>query len=124
MGAARLAEEKLDSEVPVEGWDEITDLARTFNTMSQSLKEAAERERAMEKARRALIAAVSHDRAPLAATRALIEAVADGVAADPETEARYLKSASRELAHLSRLAGEESSPSEYEEARMVGGAVA
>lgn len=104
MGAARLAEGKLDSEVPVEGWDEITDLARTFNTMSQSLKEAAEREREMEKARRDLIAAVSHDlRTPLAATRALIEALADGVAAGPETETRYLESARRELMHLSRL---------------------
>ena len=54
--------------------------------------------------RRDLIAAVSHDvRSPLASTLALIEAVADGVAEDPETEARYLSSARRELMHLSRL---------------------
>ena len=53
---------------------------------------------------RDLIASVSHDlRTPLASTRALIEAVADGVAADPDTEARYLHSARGELAHLSRL---------------------
>ena len=58
----------------------------------------------MEQARRDLVAAVSHDlRTPLASTRALIEALADGVAADPQTESRYLTSASRELEHLSRL---------------------
>jgi signal transduction histidine kinase len=58
----------------------------------------------MDRARRDLVAAVSHDlRTPLASTRALIEALADGVAADPQTERRYLSSASRELAHLSRL---------------------
>jgi len=72
--------------------------------MARALKKAAEREREMEKARRDLIAAVSHDlRTPLAATRALIEALTDGIAADPQTEGRYLSSASRELAHLSRL---------------------
>jgi signal transduction histidine kinase len=54
--------------------------------------------------KRDLIASVSHDlRTPLASTRALIEALADGVAADPQTESRYLSSASRELEHLSRL---------------------
>jgi signal transduction histidine kinase len=72
--------------------------------MARALEAAAEREREMEKTRRDLIAAVSHDlRTPLASTRALIEAVADGVAEDPETEERYLSSARRELAHLSRL---------------------
>ena len=54
--------------------------------------------------RRDLVAAVSHDlRTPLSSTRALIEALADGVATDPQTERRYLSSASRELEHLSRL---------------------
>lgn len=104
MGAARLSEGKAGAEIPVQGWDEISALAQEFNSMAHSLREASEREREMEKARRDLIASVSHDlRTPLAATRALIEALADGVAADEETEERYLKSASRELEHLSRL---------------------
>ena len=103
-GAARLTEGELGSEIPVEGWDEIADLARDFNHMARSLEEAAEREREMEQARRDLIAAVSHDlRTPLASTRALIEALADGIADDSETETRYLNSATKELAHLSRL---------------------
>ena len=103
-GTARIATGDLESEVPVEGHDEVAGLAEDFNRMARALEAAAERERDMEKTRRDLIAAVSHDlRTPLASTRALIEAVADGVAADPEAEARYLSSARKELTHLSRL---------------------
>ncbi len=103
-GTEQIARGQLGSEVRVEGHDEVARLADDFNRMARALEEAAEREREMEKARRDLVAAVSHDlRTPLASTRALIEALADGVAADPQTESRYLSSASRELEHLSRL---------------------
>jgi signal transduction histidine kinase len=103
-GTERIAGGQLGSEVRVEGHDEVAGLADDFNRMVRALEDAAEREREMEQARRDLVASVSHDlRTPLASTRALIEALADGVAADPQTERRYLSSASRELAHLSRL---------------------
>jgi signal transduction histidine kinase len=103
-GTERIAGGELDSEVRVEGHDEVAGLAWDFNRMARALERASEREREMEKARRDLVAAVSHDlRTPLASTRALIEALADGVADDPQTEKRYLSSASRELEHLSRL---------------------
>jgi signal transduction histidine kinase len=103
-GTERIAGGELGSEVRVEGHDEIAGLAEDFNRMARALERAAEREREMEQARRDLVAAVSHDlRTPLASTRAMIEALADGVAADPQTERRYLSSASRELEHLSRL---------------------
>ncbi len=103
-GTEQIAGGQLGSEVRVEGHDEVASLAEEFNRMARALEEAVEREREMEKARRELVAAVSHDlRTPLAATRALIEAVADGVTSDRETEERYLSSARRELAHLSRL---------------------
>ncbi len=103
-GTARLAAGDLDTAVPVDGHDEIGELAGAFNQMASALKQSAVRERELEQARRDLIAAVSHDlRTPLAAIRALIEAVADGVAADPETEARYLRSVQHEVTHLTRL---------------------
>ncbi|HEY6690857.1 MAG TPA: histidine kinase dimerization/phospho-acceptor domain-containing protein, partial [Rubrobacter sp.] len=103
-GTERIAGGQLGSEVRVDGHDEVAGLANDFNRMARALEQAAEREREMEQARRDLVAAVSHDlRTPLASTRALIEALADGVAADPQTERRYLTSASRELEHLSRL---------------------
>ncbi len=104
QGTARLAEGELETEVPDDGDDEISGLARDFNRMVMRLREVAEHERGLEQARRDLIAAVSHDlRTPLASTFALVEAVADGVASDPETEARYLSSARRELMNLGRL---------------------
>ncbi len=103
-GTAQLANGDLEMELPVDGHDEISQLSADFNRMAAALREAAAREREMEQARRDLIAAVSHDlRTPLASARALIEAVADGVATDPETEARYLSSARNELANLGRL---------------------
>jgi signal transduction histidine kinase len=103
-GTARLAGGDLDAMVPVDGHDEIAGLAADFNRMAVALNEARGREREMEQARRDLIAAVSHDlRTPLAAIRALVEAVADGVADDPETELRYLRSIQHEVEHLSRL---------------------
>jgi signal transduction histidine kinase len=103
-GTERIAGGEFGSEVSVEGHDELAGLARDFNQMARALEKAAEREREMEQARRDLVAAVSHDlRTPLASTRAMIEALADGVASDPQTETRYLASASRELEHLSRL---------------------
>jgi len=103
-GTERIAGGQLGSEVRVDGHDEVARLADDFNRMARALEEAAEREREMERARRDLVASVSHDlRTPLASTRALIEALADGVATNPETESRYLTSASRELEHLSRL---------------------
>jgi signal transduction histidine kinase len=103
-GTQRIAGGELGSEVKVEGHDEVAGLATDFNRMARTLEEAAEREREVEKSRRNLVASISHDlRTPLASTRALIEALADGVADDPETERRYLASASRELEHLSRL---------------------
>ena len=103
-GTERIAGGELGSEVKVEGHDEVAGLAADFNHMARALEVAAQREREVEKSRRDLVAAVSHDlRTPLASTRALIEALADGVAEDPETQRRYLSSASRELEHLSRL---------------------
>ncbi len=103
-GTERVAGGELGSEVKVEGHDEVAGLAADFNRMARALEVAAEREREVEKSRRDLVAAVSHDlRTPLASTRALIEALADGIAEDPETQKRYLSSASRELEHLSRL---------------------
>ena len=103
-GTARLASGELDTEVSADGHDELSGLAEDFNLMASKLREAAGREREMEKERRDLIAAVSHDlRTPLTAVRALLEAVTDGVADAPGVRERYLYSAQNEVAHLGRL---------------------
>ena len=103
-GTAQLARGRLDTTLPVDGHDEIAQLAGDFNAMARALRQAADHERELEQARRDLIAAISHDlRTPLAAMRALIEALVDGVVADPQTEAQYLQSVQHEITHLSRL---------------------
>ena len=103
-GTAQLASGELEARLPIDGRDEIAELAEDFNRMARTLAQAAAREREMEQARRDLIAAVSHDlRTPLASARALIEAVADGVATEEGTADRYLRSAQKEIAHLTRL---------------------
>ncbi|MCA1740023.1 MAG: HAMP domain-containing histidine kinase [Actinobacteria bacterium] len=78
-GTEQLANGKLETQLPVEGHDEISGLSADFNRMAAVLKEAA------------------------ASERALLEAVTDGVATDPETKERYLSSARNELMNLGGL---------------------
>jgi signal transduction histidine kinase len=103
-GAAQLAAGNLETALPVDGHDELAQLAEDFNRMAAALQQAAVHEREVEQARRELVAAVSHDlRTPLAVVRALLEAVIDGIVANPEMEARYLRSAQAEILHLNQL---------------------
>jgi signal transduction histidine kinase len=80
----RVSEGDLDFELPKRGNDEISSLARSFDNMRKALKE--------EYARRArFIMGVSHDlKTPLALIQGYVEAIADGLAADPESQGRYL----------------------------------
>lgn len=87
-----------------EGSDELAGLARDFDAMALALRQASDREREMESARRTLIAAVSHDlRAPLAAMRVVVEALADDIVTDDASRRRYLETAQREISHLGQL---------------------
>lgn len=71
--ANKLAQGDLSQRVPVNGKDEISTLARTFNHMAASLEKA-------ETNRRALTADIAHElRTPLAVQRANLEALQDGV---------------------------------------------
>jgi signal transduction histidine kinase len=66
-------------------------------------REARERERAAESARRELVTWISHDlRTPLAGIRAMSEALADGVVSDPQESSRYARRIGKET---ERLAG-------------------
>ena len=73
QAAQAVAAGNLDARAPVQGRDEIADLAQTFNTMSASLQRA-------EDARRAQTADIAHElRNPLAVLQGTLEALADGV---------------------------------------------
>jgi signal transduction histidine kinase len=80
----RIAEGDLDFDLPARGNDQISSLTRSFDSMRRALKE--------EYARRArFIMGVSHDlRTPLTLIQGYVEAVADGYAASPVEQKKYL----------------------------------
>ncbi|MGH9085869.1 MAG: sensor histidine kinase [Acidimicrobiales bacterium] len=81
--------------------DELGATATALDDMIGRLAVAEDQRRQDDDARRALLAAIGHDlRTPLAALQAAIEALQDGLAAEPE---RYLRSMSRDVAHLREL---------------------
>ena len=102
--AAKVAGGDLEVVVPVEGSDEVADLAVSFNEMTSRLRDAERARLEVEAARSHLLTAVGHDlRTPLASVRVIIEALSDGVVDDPETVARYLRTAQGDLNALSYL---------------------
>jgi signal transduction histidine kinase len=75
---ADVAAGDLSQRVPVEGDDEIAELARRFNAMADALGEARRREHEF-------LASVSHElRTPITAIRGYAEAIADGAARQGE----------------------------------------
>jgi signal transduction histidine kinase len=104
QAAQAVANGRLEARVPVSGRDEMAALAHTFNEMARQLETAAQKQRELDSLRRDLIAWVGHDlRTPLASIRAIVEALADGVVEDPQTVARYLRTAQRDIRSLSIL---------------------
>lgn len=102
--AARIAAGDLSTRVAVSGYDEVTDLARSFNRMAARLQTADQEKRRVEMMRRNLVAWAGHDlRTPLASVRAIVEALADGVVDDQATEQRYLGTAKRNIQELAVL---------------------
>jgi len=102
--AEKLAKGDLKTRVPIQGKDEVSALANTFNQMAEQLQAADKKQRDLDNMRRDLIAWVSHDlQTPLASMRAILEAILDGVVDDPETIRRYLNTAQRDVSNLSVL---------------------
>ncbi|NKQ58428.1 HAMP domain-containing histidine kinase [Amycolatopsis sp. K13G38] len=79
-------------------------LGRAIGRRTVWEREARERERSAEAARRDLVAWISHDlRSPLAGIRAMAEALADGVVAEPDDVADYAQRISGETERLSGM---------------------
>jgi len=90
-----------------DGRDEVASLARAFNDMAGRLQRAEQETRRIEQARRNFLAWVSHDlRTPLTSLRAMIDALSEGVVADQETRARYLRQCQVEINAMSGLIDE------------------
>ncbi|MBE0671128.1 MAG: HAMP domain-containing protein [Anaerolineales bacterium] len=102
--AEKLAEGDLKTRVAVQGRDEVSMLAHTFNQMAEQLEAVDAKQRELEKLRTELIAWVGHDlQTPLASIRAILEALEDDLVEDPQTIKRYLNTAQRDVRSLSAL---------------------
>lgn len=92
----RFAAGNFDEKIPVEGSDEIAELATAFNSMAESLAE-------LEHMRSSFLANVAHDlRTPMTSISGFIDGILDG-AIPPEKQPYYLEIIGDEIRRLSRL---------------------
>jgi len=95
--SSRVAKGDLQARVPVEGSDELADLARGFNHMAAALDEARRREGEF-------LSNVSHElRTPITAIRGYVEALEDGALQDATGRAEALRVIKTETERLERL---------------------
>ena len=94
--AENMSKGDFSKRIPIDGNDEISDLADTFNTMSNSLSQ-------LESMRRSFVANVSHElRTPMTTIGGFIDGILDGTI-PPEKRDYYLNVVSSEVKRLSRL---------------------
>ncbi len=102
--ANRVAEGDLSTRAVIDGRDEISSLASSFNHMAEQLQNAEKHQKELDKLRRDLIAWLTHDlQTPLTSIRVQIEAIVDGVVNEPEDINRYLQSTQKQVRSLSIL---------------------
>ena len=102
--ANRIAEGDLSTRVVIDGRDEISSLASSFNHMAEQLQKAENHQKELDKLRRDLIAWLTHDlQTPLTSIRVQIEAIVDGLVNEPEDVNRYLQSTQKQVKSLSIL---------------------
>ena len=83
---------------------ELAELRAELEDTSNRMREAKQREEALDRSRRELVRWVSHDlRTPLADIRALVEALEYGVVVEAATVARYHRTIGRRTDELTRL---------------------
>jgi signal transduction histidine kinase len=108
--AAALAMSRGDLSTPVEGGDQILELARVFaalETMRSKIVELLALEHERESERRELIANLSHDlRTPLAAIRGYVDGLREGIADTPEKIGRYLSVLGQKIQDLDHMIGQ------------------
>lgn len=94
--ARKISQGKVDKRVPVHSDDEIGTLAKSFNSMADSLEQ-------VENNRREFISNVSHElRSPITSIKGFISGILDGVIPE-EKEDYYLAIAYEEIQRLTRL---------------------
>ena len=106
--ARALGQGQTDVRADDRGGDEVSVLARTFNSMADELHERSAALAASDKARRQLLADVSHElMTPLTAIRGYTETLAmRELAMDPPTRARYFDIVDKETYKLEAIIGD------------------
>ncbi len=84
--------------------DEIGDLAKSIDILSEKLKEAAYESEKLDKMRKDFISNISHElRTPVTVIRGSLEALSDGIIKDPEKIKEYYNQMLSESIQLQRL---------------------
>jgi len=106
--AQQLGAGVLTARAPVAGGDEVTAVARAFNTMADELDRRASALLAATDARRQLLADVSHElMTPLTAIRGYLETLQmPELSLEPETRHRYLAIVGAEAERLEHITGD------------------
>ena len=98
-GARGVAEGEWGRQVPVEGDDEVTEMARAFNDMSTRVADAY-------LAQKEFVGDVSHElRTPVTSIRGFADAISDGTVSDEAGVRRAAEIISAEASRLSELTG-------------------
>jgi len=96
IAAKKFASGHFDVRVPVQGHDEVAELAVAFNDMATSLEK-------LEDLRSTFLANVSHDlRTPMTTISGFVDGIIEGII-PPEKQGHYLEIISVEVKRLSRL---------------------
>lgn len=102
--ASAIAAGNYSRRVKVNGDDEIADLGRSLNSLSNDLAEFVKKTQKMEKLRRDFVANVSHElKTPITIIRGYNEAITDGTVTDSATIFKYRNLINEETVRLERL---------------------
>jgi signal transduction histidine kinase len=99
-----MAKGNFEVRVPANGYGELGDLAKSFNTLAANLEQNRKAAMTLEQLRRDYVANVSHElRTPIAAIRAMSETLCDDMLPDEEQKQKYYHSILYESIRLHRL---------------------
>lgn len=84
--------------------DEVGELVKSFNRMTEKLDQIEKERDSLEQKRNDFIANISHElRTPLTAMKGFLEALQDGLVKDPESQQKYFNIMYRETEYLNHL---------------------
>lgn len=124
-GIDALQSGKEDHVVPLEGSNELTQLAEAVNYLSQTQREIKTKERALNEEKEQFLRALSHDiRTPLTSILAYSELLSEDHAVEPEEQARYLELIRHKAGQIKDMTdllldGSKRDPEHFEDGRLL-----